>query len=224
MDNFKKISEATKEKILQYTLINKTVIVFKYSGSKIIRARIENLNRKYYITCRRPKDLVSLRTKEQATAVIPYQEERYFFKSFLHIEGNSLFFRRDSEMFHLKRRKNKRLKIPTNYPAMLMIKKQNHNLTFLRATIHDFSDLGCKVTLNTESPAFKKGDLIIGTLRIGNKKGVEINAEVKHHFRSKKGKNKQTFGLQFIKLSAYQESYIKSLFLDLQREIFMESY
>lgn len=224
MEIFKKISEEAKEKVLQYALLNKTQLVFKYSDTKVIRARIDNLNRKYYITCKRPKDLITLKTKEEAIAILPYGEERYFFKSFLHIEGNYLLFRRDSDMYHLKRRQNKRLKIPASFPASLMIKKQNHNLTFLKAVILDFSDTGCKVALNTESPIFKKGDELIGTLRVGNKNGVEVHGELKHHFRSEKGKFKQTFGLKFVKLSSYQESYVKTLFLDLQRELFAESY
>jgi hypothetical protein len=224
MEIFKKVSEETKEKILQYALINKTQIVFKYSDTRVIKTRIENLSRKYYITCKRPKDLLTLKTKEEAIAVIPYEDERYFFKSFLHIEGNNLLFLRDSEFYHLKRRQNKRLKVPSNYPASFMIKKQNHNLTFLKAVIIDFSDTGCKVSLNTETPIFKKGDEVIGTIRLGNKNGVEVHAEVKHHYRTEKGKFKQTFGVKFVKLSNYQESYIKTLFQELQREIFTGIY
>lgn len=224
MEIFKKISEETKEKILQHAFLNRTQIVFKYSDSKVIRARIDNLNRKYYITCRRPKDLLTLKTKEEAIAVIPYDEERYFFKSFLHIEGNFLLFRRDAEMYHLKRRKSKRLKIPGTYPASLMIKKQNHNLTFLKAVIIDFSETGCKLALNTDTPIFKKGDEIIGTIRMGNKNGVEVHAELKHHYRTEKGKFKQTFGIKFVKLSNYQESYIKTLMQEIQKEIFSGTF
>lgn len=224
MEIFKKISDEMKEKILQYAMANKTQVVFKYSDSKVIKARIDNLNRKYYITCKRPKDLLSLKTKEEAIAVVPYEDERYFFRSFLHIEGNYLLFLRDSVFYHLKRRQNKRLKVPANYPASFMIKKQNHNLTFLKAVIIDFSDTGCKVSLNTDTPVFKKGDEIIGTIRMGNKSGVEIHAELKHHYRNEKGKYKQTFGVKFVKLSSYQESYIKTLFQELQREIFSGMY
>lgn len=222
-DNFKKLSDEHKERILQYSLLNKTQIVFKYSDTKVIRARIDNLNRKYYITCKRPKDLIALKTKEEAIAVLPYEDERYFFKSFLHIEGNYLLFRRDAVMYQLKRRRNKRLKIPSSYPASFMIKKQNHNLTFLKAVIIDFSDSGCKVSLNTETPVFQKGDEVLGSIRIGDKNGVEVHGEVKHHYKSESGKYKQTFGLKFVKLSNYQESYLKTLFLDIQRLIFSEA-
>ncbi len=219
MEIFKQVTEELKEKILHFALLNKTMIVFKYADSKVIRTHIESLSRKYYITCKRPKELITLRTKEEAMAVLPYAEERYFFKSYLLVEGNYLLFKRDSEFYHLKRRRNRRIKIPSSYLAFLMIKKQNFNLTFLKAVLLDFSESGCKVALNTDTPLFKKGDELIGTLRIGTKNGVEVNAELMHCFRSEKGKFKQTFGLRFIKTSHYQESYLKTLYSELQSEL-----
>ncbi|MCK6597072.1 MAG: PilZ domain-containing protein [Bdellovibrionaceae bacterium] len=220
---FKKVTLEEREVIWQQACLEKAGVIFQLNQKTMIKSRIEGFYLKSYVACRRPKHYASLKTKSEASSVLTFANENYFFKSLFHIEGDSLLFRKNVDLFYLPRRKNKRLKIPDHLSAMLMIKKQNENLTFLRAEILDFSDSGCKIGLNTDKPSFHKGDLIIGNLKFGHKTGMEIHGELKHHFKNENGRFKQIFGLSFEQLSEAQTTQLRKLFVDLQAEIFYES-
>lgn len=223
IETFKKILPEDREKILQRALAEGAFFVFK-SPQKAIKAKINNLKRPNYITCLRPADLAMLRTKEDVIVVMVLGDERYFFKSFAFVDDEFLLFKRKVDFFHLVRRKNKRMRFPINFEATLMIKRLNGSLSFLRGIIADFSDTGCRLGLINEVPKIKVGDEIVGNLKMGDKRSIEVTAIVKHHESRKTGATKQTFGLNFVFLSGHAKNMVRSLFLDLQRELFVEFY
>lgn len=220
---FRKLSPEDREVILQRGLKENALFVFK-SPQKVLKARFASLKRPNYISCILPLDLVSLRTKEDVIVVMVLEDERFFFKTFAFIDDGQLLFKRKVDFFHLIRRKNKRLKLPTGFEATLMVKRLNGNLSFLRGLVLDFSDTGCRVGLITDLPKIGVGDEITGNLRMGDKRAVEITATVKHHKIARSGAIKQSFGLQFALPSTHARNVIKALFLDLQRELFAEFY
>jgi hypothetical protein len=220
---FRKLLPEDREKVLQKGLQDGAQFVFK-SPQKAVRVKLNNLKRPNYITCNRPAEVASLRTKEDVIVVMVLDDERYFFMSFAFVDDGFLFFKRKVDFFHLVRRKNKRLKFPANFEAILMIKKLNGNLSFLRGIVSDFSDTGCRLGLITELPKIGIGDQIVGNLKMGDKRSIEITAVVKHHEKSRAGATKQTFGLNFVFPTSHAKNMVKSLFLDLQRELFVEFY
>jgi hypothetical protein len=88
----------------------------------------------------------------------------------------------------------------------------------------DFSESGCRVGLNTELPKMQIGDELVGNLRMGDRRTVEVTGTVKHVTRSKTGAILQTVGLEFKFPENHSPAQIKNLFLDLQRELFVEFY
>ena len=220
---FKKLLPEDRETILLRAIDEGAIFVFK-SPQKTVRAKINNLKRPNYITCDRPADLAMLRTKEDVIVVLVLSDERYFFKSFAFVDDGYLFFKRKVDFFHLVRRKNKRLRFPAKYEATLMIKRLNGSLSFLRGIIADFSDTGCRLGLINDIPKIRIGDEIVGNLKMGEKRSIEVTANVKHHEIKKSGQIKQTFGLSFVFSTSHAKSMVKSLFLELQRELFIEFY
>lgn len=223
VENFKKLLPEDRENVLQRALKENAVFVFK-SPQKPIKAKICSLKRPNYITCVRPTDIVSLRTREDIIVVLVLEEERYFFKTFAFVDEGELHFKRKVDFYHLVRRKNKRFRFPANYEATFMIKRLNGALSFLRGIMSDFSDIGCRVSLITDLPKIKVDDEVIGNLKIGGNRSVEVTAVVKHHEYLKSGKVKQTFGLKFVFSTTHSKNMVKSLFIDIQRELFAEFY
>lgn len=220
---FRKLLPEDREIILQKALREKAIFVFK-TPQKAVKAKINNLKRANYISCTCPAELHALRTREDVIVVMVLEGERYFFKSFAFLDEGMLLFKRKVDFYHLVRRKNKRLKIPASFPASLMIKRLNGNLSFLKGIVFDISDTGCQLGLNTEVPKLKLGDELIGNLKMGDRRAVEITGIVKHHVLPKSGAMKQTFGLNFEFPHGHASTLIRNLFLDLQRELFVEFY
>ncbi len=224
MENiFKKLSADEREVVLQKALKQKAFFVFKMP-TRIIKSKIITLKKTAYITCVCPSDLHTLRTRHEVIIVLVLEGERYFFKSFAYVAEGFLMFRRKVDFYHLIRRRNKRLKIPQAYPASLMIKRHNSGLAFLKSLMFDFSESGCKVGLNTEVPKIEVGDELVGNLRMGDRRAVEVTGVVKHASRSKSGAIRQTLGLSFEFPQNQSTTQVKNLFLDLQRELFIEFY
>lgn len=224
MENiFKKLSVDEREVVLQKALKQKAFFVFKMP-TRIIKTKINTLKKPSYITCSCPSDLHTLRTRHEVVIVLVLDGERYFFKSSAFVAEGFLMFRRKVDFYHLIRRRNKRLKIPNVYPASLMIKRHNDGLAFLKSLIFDFSESGCKVGLNTEIPKIEIGDELVGNLRMGDRRAVEVTGVVKHATRSKSGAIRQTLGLSFEFPQNQSTTQVKNLFLDLQRELFIEFY
>lgn len=220
---FRKILPEDREVILQKAMREGALFVFK-TAQKAIKTKISSLKRPNYITCACPPELHRLRTREDVIVVMVLDSERYFFRSFAFSDEGDLLFKRRVDFYHLVRRKNKRLNLPTAYPASFMIKRLNGSLAFLKAIVLDFSDTGCRVSLNTEMPKIEVGDELIGNLKMNERRAVEVSGVVKHHVRPKSGPMKQTLGLKFQFAHAHATSLVKSLFLDLQKELFVEFY
>lgn len=224
MENvFKKLSVDEREVVLQKALKEKAFCVFKMP-SRVIKSRLVSLKKPNYLTCSCPPNLHTLRTRQEVVVVMVFEGERYFFKSVAYVADGLMMFRRKVDFYHLIRRRNKRLKMPQAYPANLMIKRWNNGLAFLRSLIFDFSESGCQVGLNTDVPKIEPGDELVGNLRMGDRRAVEVTGVVKHVSRSKSGAIRQTLGLNFQFPQNQSPTQVKNLFLDLQRELFIEFY
>jgi len=220
---FKKLSDEERESVLLKGLKEKAFFVFKLPA-RIIKTKLLSLNRASYIMCSRPSSIHTLRTRQEVIVIMVLDGERYFFKSVAFIAEGALVFKRKVDFYHLIRRRDKRLKIPQAYPANLMIKRMNNGLAFLRSLMFDFSESGCRVGLNTELPKMEVGDELVGNLRMGDRRAVEVTGTVKHVTRSKSGAILQTLGLEFKFPEDQSPTQVKNLFLDLQRELFVEFY
>lgn len=224
MENiFKKLSEDEREAILLKGIKQRAFFVFKLPA-RIIKTKLLSLNQASYIMCSRPSSIHTLRTRQEVIIIMVLDGERYFFKSIAFVAEGALVFKRKVDFYHLIRRRDKRLKIPQAYPASLMIKRMNNGLAFLRTLVFDFSESGCRVGLNTEVPKIEIGDQLVGNLRMGDRRAVEVIGKVMHATRSKSGAVRQTLGLKFQFPENETTTAVKNLFLDLQRELFVEFY
>lgn len=220
MENFKKLNSAEKKSLLKEIYDRNLVLHFKFENSQVYKAKLVRAKKSSALSVRRPSQLSIRFHQKLATVIIAIEQERYFLVSSASLDLQSVNFGTESAIYHLQRRKLRRMPVPGVYPASLMIKKIGGNLSFLKAVIIDISDLGLRVGLNSEVPLIKVGLEVIGTLRLGTRRGIEIKARVRHLTHHSRSSLKQIFGLEIIEMSDYSQSLYKNQLLELQRDIF----
>ncbi len=221
MENFKKLTSAEKKHLMEEVHERNLTLFFKFENSQVYKAKMLRGKKSDLLTVRRPTNFASNFHRKMATVIIAIEQERYFLVSPALVDAQSVQFNTDGAIFHLHRRKLRRTQVPGVYPASLMIKKIHDSLSFLKGVVMDISDEGLRVGLNSEAPLIKPGWEIMGTLRLGNRRGIEIKCRVRHHSFHPRSAFKQIFGLEIIEMSEYSKTLYKNQLLDFQRDIFV---
>lgn len=217
---YKKLNQSERKDLFKEVLDKKIQLHFKFQKSPVYRTKLFPTNKNVFLAAKKPANLPPFFHMETATIIIPMDQERYFFTSQVFIEEKMVHFKADTEVFHLHRRKNRRLVIPAQYPAFFMVKRVNDDLSFLKAVIGDISDGGCKLHLNSEFPSISFGQTLLGTVRLGTRRGIELKGAVRHHRNRRSGPYKQSFGIEFVEMSPYSGTLLANQLLDLQRDLF----
>lgn len=221
IEHFKKLSASEKKDLLEEIRNRSVPLHFKFERSQVFRIKVLPLKKTMFLTAKRPSSLHSLFHMSAATVIIALGHERYFFSAPVIIEENMVHVRCDGDFYYLLRRKSRRFHIPSHYPAHYMVKRIDNTLAFLKATVRDLSEGGLRVSLNSDQPDVQVGSLFAGTLRISDKRGIDVQCIVKHHKKERGGPFKQTFGLEFRNLSEHTKSILSNQIFDLQRDLFL---
>lgn len=221
MEHFKKLNSTEKRELLDEVHSRNLTLHFKFEDSSVYKAKLLKGPKGEDLKVKRPTQLPGRFHRKVATVIIAIDQERYFLVSSALVDMASVQFSSDGAIYHLQRRKLRRTAVPGVYPASLMIKKVNGTLSFLKGVLLDISDAGLKVGLNSELPAIKTGWEIVGTLRLGTRRGIEIKGKVRHQSSHPRASLKQVFGLEMIEMSEYAKTQFKNQLLDFQRDIFI---
>ncbi|MEK6774620.1 MAG: PilZ domain-containing protein [Bdellovibrionota bacterium] len=220
MENFKKLSVTEKKDLIEEIYEKDLTLHFKFENSTVYKVKLIRGRKSSLLTFRRPANLEGVFHRRMATIIIPIGEERYFFSSKTLIDSKSVHFNMENDFFHLRRRKVRRITIPSVYPVFLMIKKVHGTSSFLKAVVLDLSDGGMKVGLNSKQPLIKINQEIVGTLRIGTRRGIEVRTRVRHHKKEEQASLMQVFGLEITEISDYSKAMYSNQLLDFQRDLF----
>ena len=221
MENFKKLNSTEKRELLEEIHNRNLTLHFKFEDSSVYKAKLLRSTQGDELRVKRPTQLPGRFHRKIATVIIAIDQERYFLVSSALVDMGSVQFSGEGAVYHLQRRKLRRTAVPGVYPASLMIKKVNGSLAFLKGVLLDISDEGIKIGLNSEIPAIKAGWEIVGTLRLGTRRGIEIKGKVRHQSHHPRASLKQVFGLEMTEMSEYSKSLYKNQLLDFQRDIFI---
>jgi hypothetical protein len=162
--------------------------------------------------------------KNQSVMVnFQFKNERYFFRTDLSFSTGWAVLKIDCDLFQLQRRANARVDLPSKYDSAFSLHHHNGQKYFLDGRILDVSAGGLKIDLVSDIPAMKIGDKIRGTMRLGIRRAMEFDMEVRFAQRREvNGQGVQTAGLQFLNIDKTMENRLLSLMMDLQREIFLK--
>lgn len=220
LENFKKLSISERRDLLDEVFDRNITVSFKFEDSIVYKVKLTRAKKTNILSAKRPSNLPGSLHQKLVTVIIPVDQERYFFTSQVQIDSQHVHMSAESEIFHLHRRRTRRTVVPSVYPAYFMIKKVHGSLSFLKAVILDISDDGMKVALNSEVPVLRAGLEVVGTLRLGTRRGIEIKTRIRHHKSFPKAAMKQVFGLQIEDMSDYSRSMFANQLLDFQRDLF----
>lgn len=220
-DIFSKVSADEKLRLFKDLANVRGELICKGESDDIYRLIVERASAKQELQCSISFGLPFPKQEKELLGNFFLGGERYFFKTPVRIEKDIIILRMDSDLFHLQRRQNYRIKIPENYQATLLVSSLNKAPTKLNGQIFDLSSGGCRVVLTASTPILEHGDIVSGYIVVGKRDPLEIEGVVRHH-KVEKGTalTKQVFGIEFRQLSPLIEGKLFAITMDLHREFF----
>ncbi|WP_415062951.1 flagellar brake protein [Bdellovibrio sp.] len=175
------------------------------------------------LLCHHTADSKGVTVNQKIFVNFSFKTEKYFFQTELSFQSGWAVIRTDVDLFQLQRRANARIDIPAKYDAMFILMKHGGKSYFLDCWVKDVSAGGFKLELPHAEPDLKVGDKVRGTLRLGARRPMEFEVEVR--FAQKKeheGRVHQIAGVQFLNVDQLLENRLLSLMMDLQRELYLK--
>ena len=123
------------------------------------------------------------------------------------------------DLFQLQRRANARFIMPQGYPAVYILMEHEGKKYFVDCAVKDISAGGLKLEVPITHPDFRTGEVLRGSLRLGSRRAMELEVEVRFNL---KGDKFHTVGAQFLNVDHVMENRLLSLMMDLQRELFLK--
>lgn len=220
---FKKVPVSEKKALCRQIINERAVVLAMGVGDNLYRLMPESLEEDdQYLVCTlsansEPEDFL-----QEVIINITIGENRYFMMSYMSHDGRIAKVDMHREMYVLQRRRNIRLMLPDEYPATLALLFYNDREVLIDGRIIDFSSGGCRVQIKTAKIEIYVGDRFKGTLSLGSRRSFSIQGQVRHTTTDVvDNKIMQTFGIQFGPMDKAMETKLITIFMDLQREVFM---
>lgn len=221
---FKKVAVSERKLLFREIAADKLQLSLKGSEDEgpfhLIAVQIE---RDETLLCHHTVDSKSVTKGQKVVVNFPFKNERYFFRTDLSFAAGWAVVNIDVDLFHLQRRANARIDIPRKYEARFNILKHGGRVYFVEACVLDISAGGIKIEFKAGVPDLKVGDKINGALRLGRRRPMDFEVEVRFvQRREHDGEILQIAGLEFQNVTTVLESRLLSLVMDLQRELFLK--
>lgn len=139
--------------------------------------------------------------------------EKYFFQSKYSKIGDQIELTISAPIYHLQRREDYRIKIPSQLKAHYKVTQVNEKICDHQLLLMDLSAGGALLNTAKTSLTLKKSDLLKGSLYLPDRDPVEIESVAKHV-------SKDQAGVQFISLRPAVKNRISAFVLDVYREYF----
>ncbi|KHD88327.1 MAG: hypothetical protein OM95_09285 [Bdellovibrio sp. ArHS] len=222
---FKKVALSEKKMLFREVAHDKLQVAVKGSSQEELFHLIAVQTEKdEALLCHHTADSKSITTAQKCVVNFAFNNERYFIQTELYFEAGWAVLKIDGDLFQLQRRANARLDLPEKYDALFILTKAVGKSLFLDCRVKDISAGGIKIELPQTAPEVKIGDILKGNLRLGARRAIEFEVEVR--FVQKKehggGLTTQIAGVQFLHVDTLLEGRLLSLVMDLQREIFLK--
>jgi c-di-GMP-binding flagellar brake protein YcgR len=124
-------------------------------------------------------------------------------------------------LYHLQRREDYRIHIPSSYKALLEVNSINSQIRKLSIPIMDLSGGGCRIQVEPKVLSLKAQDQIKGHIFLPDRQPIQIVGTVRHIRIEKNSKGQPICGIQFIGMSDITKNKIIAVVMDLYRELFV---
>lgn len=145
--------------------------------------------------------------------------EKYYFQSTAQFQQEFVAIPLPKELYHLQRRQNYRVHIPTGYKGSFEINNLRGEIVKTVCDLLDLSSQGCKLGCRASKEGLQVDDRISGHLLLGNRPPIEL-AGVVRHVQTDTVKNQQIFGVEWAPLSPIVENRLFALTMEIHKEVF----
>lgn len=226
-DIFTKISKADERtKILGDLAKARGEILCKGTTDAILRLKAYKLEKdklsKLSCLIQSDSDRPTL-TQENVIATFNLGGEKYFFQAVAEYEDGEIVFTALFDLFHLQRRQNYRVRVPDSYAGRFEIFELNGGKVKISGALQDVSSGGCRVAYPKPQPSMKMDDNLRARIVVGARAPIEVEAVIRHIKTEIQTSTTQTFGMEFLPLTAQLEHRMFGLTMDLHRELFAHS-
>lgn len=216
---FKKVAVSEKKMLFREIASDRAQISLKGEGDDIFHLIAIQTEKDEELLCHHTEESKKHEFAQKVMVNFPFKTERYFFQSELSFNSGWAVLKIDGDLFQLQRRANARIDLPEKYDGVFTLYLHGGKNYFLECKIKDISAGGIKIECPFVAPEFKLGEHIKGTIRLGARRAMEFELEVRF---AKSADKTQIAGLQFLNIDLSKENRLLSLVMDLQREIYVK--
>ncbi|MEN0060383.1 MAG: PilZ domain-containing protein, partial [Bdellovibrio sp.] len=215
---FKKVAVSERKTLFREMAEARKQISLKTEEDIIFHLIAIQTEKDEVLLCHHTADSQQITTPQKVMANFSFENERYFFQSELTFQSGWAVLNIDLDIFQLQRRSSARIDLPEEYHAVFHMDQYNQNTFTLEANIVDISAGGVKVRFQAGMPEFKIGDLLRGSLHLGERRPFEISVEVRHATKLEvAGRIVQVVGLQFTGVNQMLENRLLIVMMEWQR-------
>lgn len=216
---FKKVALSQRKAIFRELAGISAQLVVK-SGDQVFHLIAKQTEKDEVLLCHHTQDSKVIEGHHKVMVQFVHEENRYFLQTELKVESGWVIINTDQDLFQLQRRANARVDIPEGYIAEFTITSFKSKSYFQTCLLKDISAGGFRAEVQGEFPELKIGDLLKGVLKLGSRRPLEIQVEVR--FVMKNEKQIQILGTQIQNIDVGMESRLLMLMMDLQREFYLK--
>lgn len=169
--------------------------------------------------CHHTEDSKHITQPQKVLLNFSFKTERYFMQTEIYFESGWIVVPISGDLFQLQRRANARFVMPAEYGATYILSSHEGKKYFVDCLIKDISAGGLKLEVPPTHPEFKVGEILKGTLRLGTRRPMDFDVEVRFAQKTPTG---HVVGVQFLNIDHIMENRLLSLMMDLQRELYLK--
>ncbi|WP_413577900.1 flagellar brake protein [Bdellovibrio sp. HCB290] len=216
---FKKVPVSEKKFLFREIAHDKLQINVKGDDDSFFNLIAVQTEKDTDLLCHHTSNSQAFEKNQSVMVNFAFKDERYFFRTDLSFSAGWAHLKIDGDLFQLQRRANARIELPRKYDGIFRLTKHGAQKFFLDSKILDVSAGGLRIAFPHEIPALKVGDVVQGAMRLGIRRPIDFDLEVRY-VSTKEGI--QIAGMQFLNVDTRLESRLLSMMVDLQREIFIK--
>ncbi|MGE5086232.1 MAG: flagellar brake protein [Bacillota bacterium] len=220
---FKKVPKSEKKFLFREIAQDKIQISVKGENNETFNLIAVQTEKDEELLCHHTSNSKQYEKNQSVIVNFQFKMERYFFSTDISFSTGWAVLKIDGELFQLQRRASVRVDIPDKYDALFTLHSHEGQKFFIECKIKDVSAGGLKIEMPTDTPVFKIGDKVHGSMRLGVRRPMDFDLEVRFVLIVEEGgQRRQVAGLQFLKVDRALENRLLSLMMDLHHEIFVK--
>jgi len=221
---FKKVAFSEKKMLFREIAKEKQQLMIKcMDNDDVFHLIAIQTERDEVLLCHHTADTKTYNKEQKVIASFVLRDERYYFHTDMNFQEGWTILKMNVDLFQLQRRANARIDLPDSYDGIFVLSQHAGKPYSIDCRLKDVSAGGFKMEFLGISPALQAGDRMKGILRLGKRRPMEFEVEVRFAKKEDDGGIViQTAGVQFLNRDHNTENRLLLMMMDLQRELYLK--